>query len=234
MLTTQNRFLVVVLSAYKQIRSQRENVLSDIGEDDFDRAFKFLRPGKTPRQHNELWILTRHTDAVIQGGSDMGRRLSEDELQQALDFCGKLFAPTSPEEHRAAEKLLADRFEGQGTDGPDLGTVNLELLDVHAPIINPGIIENIVGGQPRLTSETGDNSAPDFQSNAKTRLVDSECGELDMRRILEKVNARRVIHSEHGNGVSNFEDEPLGQPGDGGGWVARLERGKLGLVHVDA
>jgi flavine halogenase len=48
-LTTQNRFLVVVLSAYKQIRSQRENVLSDVGEEDFDRAFKFFRPGATPR-----------------------------------------------------------------------------------------------------------------------------------------------------------------------------------------
>ena len=41
------RFLVVVLSAYKQMKAQRENVLSDIGEDNFDRAFKFLRPGTT-------------------------------------------------------------------------------------------------------------------------------------------------------------------------------------------
>ncbi len=39
------RFLVVVLSAYKQIRAQSENVLSDVGEDNFDRAFNFLRPG---------------------------------------------------------------------------------------------------------------------------------------------------------------------------------------------
>jgi hypothetical protein len=42
------RFLVVVLSAYKQIRSQKENVLSDIDEDNFDRAFKCFRPGATP------------------------------------------------------------------------------------------------------------------------------------------------------------------------------------------
>lgn len=43
-LTARRRFLVVVLGAYKQMRAQRENVLSDIGEDNFDRAFKFLRP----------------------------------------------------------------------------------------------------------------------------------------------------------------------------------------------
>ena len=41
-----SRFLVVVLSAYKQIRSQSENVLADIDEDNFDKAFEFFRPGK--------------------------------------------------------------------------------------------------------------------------------------------------------------------------------------------
>ena len=44
-LTIQRRFLIVVLSAYKQMKAQRENVLSDIDEDNFDRAFKLLRPG---------------------------------------------------------------------------------------------------------------------------------------------------------------------------------------------
>ena len=43
------RFLVVVLGAYKQMKSQRENVLSDIGEDSVDRAFGFLRPGEPSR-----------------------------------------------------------------------------------------------------------------------------------------------------------------------------------------
>lgn len=41
------RFLLVVLSAYKQIRSQNDSILSDIDEDNFDRAFSFFRPGKT-------------------------------------------------------------------------------------------------------------------------------------------------------------------------------------------
>lgn len=39
------RFLVVVLSAYKQMRSQSVDVLNDVGENNFDRAFRMLRPG---------------------------------------------------------------------------------------------------------------------------------------------------------------------------------------------
>ena len=34
---------------------------------------------------------------VIQGASDMGTRLSERELQQALDYCSTFVQPTSPE-----------------------------------------------------------------------------------------------------------------------------------------
>lgn len=40
------RFLLVVLSALKQIRQQDEPVLSDWDEDGFDRAFAFFRPSK--------------------------------------------------------------------------------------------------------------------------------------------------------------------------------------------
>lgn len=174
-------------------------------------------------------VLTRTTVVVvIQGGSDVGHRLYENELQRALDFCGKLFAPTTPDEHQAAERFLAERFEGPVTNGLDPKAVNPRFLDVHAPIIDPRIIENVARGWPETALATG-SVTPDFQSNAKDPTTDLG---LDIRRILEKVNARRVIHSEHGNGVSNFEDEPLGQSGASGGWVARLEKRKLGLTRV--
>lgn len=45
-LTARDRFLVVVLSAYKQMKAQGENVLSNVDEDNFDRAFKFFRPSE--------------------------------------------------------------------------------------------------------------------------------------------------------------------------------------------
>lgn len=40
------RFQLVVLSAYKQIQAQSMPILSDVDENNFDRAFAFLRPGK--------------------------------------------------------------------------------------------------------------------------------------------------------------------------------------------
>jgi len=165
----------------------------------------------------------------------MGHRLSEDEVQQALDFCGKLFAPTSPDEHRAAERLLAERLKEPATDTRDAEAANLRFLDVHAPIIDPQIIDTVVREQfspmPRSASDAG-GVALEFQPKTRNPAADSGCGEWDMKTILEKVNARRVIHSEHGSGVHNFEDEPLGQSGTDGGWVARLEKGRLGLVRA--
>ena len=74
----------------------------------------------------------------------MGRRPSEDELQETLDFCGKLFAPTSPEEHRTAENILAEGFWEQLTDEPDPEIPKLKFLDVRTPIIDPRIIEKVV------------------------------------------------------------------------------------------
>jgi len=213
------------------MKSQRENVLSDVDEDNFDRAFRFIRPSGSFHQCAILRMLTKPA-AVIQGGSDVGRRLSEDELQQALDFCGKLFHPTIPEEHHATEKLLAGGLKGQVIGDPDIKAANLRLMDFNAPIVDPQTIENIVREQ--IGSGIG-NAASDFQSNAKSSnsAAGSGCGESTLRMVLEKVNAWRVIHSENLNGVHNFEDEPLGQSETSEGWVAKLEKGRLGLAHAD-
>lgn len=43
------RFLLVVMSGYQQIRNQKQAVLADVDEDNFDRAFDILRPGKPPQ-----------------------------------------------------------------------------------------------------------------------------------------------------------------------------------------
>ncbi|KAG1776888.1 putative halogenase [Suillus placidus] len=78
------RFLLVVLGTYKQIRNQSMPVMSDVDEDSFDRAFDLIRP-------------------VIQGTADVGKALTEDELQKTMDFCRHLFAPTDPEMHSAVK-----------------------------------------------------------------------------------------------------------------------------------
>ena len=178
-----------------------------------------------------LPILTKSVDTVIQGGSDMGHRLSEDEVQQALDFCGKLFGPTGPDEHRVTARFLAEKFKDGVTDNPSSETANLKFLDIKAPVIDPQIIETIVRRHPmsiqKPASDIGDTTA-DSQPNAGNSTADAGCEEFDMKAVLERVNARRAIHFE---GVHNFEEEPLGRSGTDGGWVTRLERGKLGLVH---
>ena len=40
------RFLLAVLSAYKQMRNQDYPVMSDFNEDNFDRAFNFIKPSR--------------------------------------------------------------------------------------------------------------------------------------------------------------------------------------------
>ncbi|KAJ3809577.1 putative halogenase [Lentinula lateritia] len=85
------RFLLVVLSAYKQIRSQDIAILSDINEDNFDRAFDILRP-------------------VIQGTADINKKLSYDEAEKTMDFLKNIFAPTDPEMHIAVKARVDPKF----------------------------------------------------------------------------------------------------------------------------
>ena len=40
------RFLLVVLGSYKQMKAQKVDVLSNVSEDNFDRAFDLIRPGE--------------------------------------------------------------------------------------------------------------------------------------------------------------------------------------------
>jgi len=42
-----HRFQIVVMSAYQQIRSTDLDILNDVDEDNYDRAFAAIRPGIT-------------------------------------------------------------------------------------------------------------------------------------------------------------------------------------------
>ncbi|PBK80868.1 FAD/NAD(P)-binding domain-containing protein [Armillaria gallica] len=101
------RFLLVVMGVYKQIRNQDLHILAEVDEDNFDRAFDILRP-------------------VIQGTADVGKTVSEDELQKTMDFCKDIFAPTDPQMHEAVGARL----------GP-------ELCSPSVPIMTDGEIENL-------------------------------------------------------------------------------------------
>ncbi|KAF7321049.1 FAD/NAD(P)-binding domain-containing protein [Mycena chlorophos] len=72
------RFLLVVLSAYQQIRVQNVPVYSN--ENNFDEAFHFFRP-------------------IIQGNTDTGKQLAGDDLKKTVEFLGThAFEPSLPEE----------------------------------------------------------------------------------------------------------------------------------------
>jgi len=78
--------LLVVMSAYKQIRNQSMAVMADIDEDSFDRAISIFRPGEVPSSASAPLRVLKGT-LVIQGTADVGKKLTEDELEKTMDFC---------------------------------------------------------------------------------------------------------------------------------------------------
>ena len=135
--------------------------------------------------------------AVIQGAADMGIRLSENELQNSLNYFVKLFDPTSPEDHEAVAKSVGEK-----------------LLDIEAPILVPTAVEQAL--PPQHVPTNGEKDAGGMLNGS---------GNVE-KMVVDKVNARRIIHQEYA--FNNLESEPLD------GRVMRLERGNLGLVKVAA
>ncbi|KAG1865902.1 hypothetical protein DFJ58DRAFT_863667 [Suillus subalutaceus] len=130
------RFQIVVMSAYQQIRSTDLDILNDVDEDNYDRAFAAIRP-------------------VIQGASEMGSRLSGKELQKALpkdmfdvtaplmdphairSIISKTFKHTDPkgdQDFSGPEedlKLALDQINGRRVVHREYAINNLEAEDVN-------------------------------------------------------------------------------------------------------
>ncbi|KAJ6472489.1 putative halogenase [Mycena sanguinolenta] len=107
--TSYTRFLLVVLGVYKQIKAQESPVFSDIDEDNFDRAFQFLRP-------------------IIQGSADADPGMTEKELQDTMDFCQHVFAPTDIAMIGEVEKKLGS-----------------EVVSAEAPIMSVASVMALAG-----------------------------------------------------------------------------------------
>ncbi|KAF8177577.1 putative halogenase [Mycena galopus ATCC 62051] len=105
--TSYTRFLLVVLSAYRQITSQSVAVLSDIQEDNFDRAFDFIRP-------------------VIQGASDTDPTVTEEMIQSTMDFCEQALGITDPEMHADVAQRVDPLL--MCADGPILGVNDVKEI----------------------------------------------------------------------------------------------------------
>lgn len=84
------------------------------------------------------------------------------------------------------------------------GRVANELLDVSLPVVHPSVLG--------YHENADDDNTSDSEKSLETQMV------------LDKINARRVVHAEYD--INNFELEPLEN------YVVTLERGRLGLVRV--
>ena len=102
------RFLLVVSSALKQIRSQDQPVISDFDEDSFERAFDLFRP-----------IIQGQADADTKG------KLTQAEISKTVEFCFRAFAHVSFEEKEA----LVRKLKALGHDGDAYDGANSKALD---------------------------------------------------------------------------------------------------------
>jgi flavine halogenase len=89
-------------------------------------------------------------------------------------------------------------------------------IDPSAPLLLPLEVRNIARDASLL---------PPLEIGSASAAAEAEA---EIRRILEKINARHMIHREH-SGLHSLEEEALGA-----GYRVRLSRGNLGLVHVES
>ncbi|KAJ7790794.1 putative halogenase [Mycena olivaceomarginata] len=157
--TSYTRFLLVVLSIYRQINAQAAPVLSDIDEDNFDRAFDFLRP-------------------IIQGAADADQSVTEQTLQRTMDFCENAMGPTTPEMHAA----VADRVDPAllAQDGP--------IMDRKAAAALAGKDEEMKQVLLRVNARKAVNGIYDWEDNFQREnlggfAVVLERGGLGLRRV---------------------------------------------------
>ncbi|KAJ7183443.1 putative halogenase, partial [Mycena filopes] len=158
--TAYTRFLLVVLGTYKQIKAQESPVLADIDEDNFDRAFSFLRP-------------------IIQGSVDVDPKVTERELQDTMDFCKNVFAPTNPQMHAEVAKRV----------DPELTSPDAPLMSV-ATVMELAGIQNDEDAQHVLLEVNARkpiHSMYNCDTNFKTEVMSGFCvrmerGELGLIR----------------------------------------------------
>jgi hypothetical protein len=106
------RFLLVVMSALKQISDQEKPVLTDWDEESFSRAFGLFRPSKWISLFRPYFYEPEYQgrliSTVIQGAVDVDKSLTQAEIAQTIEFCVQAFGTASPKEQDAVmHKLTA-------------------------------------------------------------------------------------------------------------------------------
>ncbi|KAJ6449346.1 putative halogenase [Mycena sanguinolenta] len=172
--TSYTRFLLVVLSVYRQITAQAAPVLSDIDEDNFDRAFDFLRP-----------IIQGTADADANANADREQAVATEEtIQRTMDFCQHALGPTTPEIHTSVTARAS----------PAIKT----LLAPDAPILDTTEAEKLAGGDEdvkqvlwRANARKAVDGIYDWEENFRGERIGGfsvvlEHGALGLGRVLDK------------------------------------------------
>lgn len=133
---------------------------------------------------------------MIQGTADVGKKLTEDELQKTMDFC---------------IGWLSLSF-------PGVFDIDVSTLDIFAPT-DPDMHE-AVGA--RIQPELMLPNQPILTDEEISRAVDPD--DEDAKLVLHRVNARKPVNEMY-KGMSNLRVEGVN------GFVAHLERGRLGLIR---
>lgn len=150
---------MVVLSVYKQIRAQTSPVLSDIDEDNFDRAFEILRP-------------------VIQGSADIAKSVTHEEVAMTMSFVENLFAPTDPEMYKSVKSRVAPEL--YSPEGPILTPDAVDKAVGEADDEARYVLKEINARKPIHTMY---NSMQNFQTESITGWkVKCETGSLGLVR----------------------------------------------------
>ncbi|KAJ7595788.1 FAD/NAD-binding domain-containing protein [Mycena floridula] len=104
----QTRFLLVVLSAYRQMQHIGNSaMLNDIHFESFDAAFELFRP-------------------VYQGEHDTATTLTNEELSNMIEFTRNLFTPTTHDQMMAVGARVGKGL--MALNGPVLGPADLEKV----------------------------------------------------------------------------------------------------------
>ncbi|KAL3961153.1 hypothetical protein ACCO45_006270 [Purpureocillium lilacinum] len=126
------RFLLIVLSALKQIREHDDPVLSDWDEAGFERAFAHFRP-------------------IIQGTADVHGKLTQEEVSKTVDFCLKAFAPVDAAKRDAVLKRVED-LKSSGSAQKMVRSEDTVNIDTFTSDIIDGRAINMVHGSLGLLS----------------------------------------------------------------------------------
>lgn len=190
------RFLLVVLSALKQIREGDEAVLSDFDEEGFDRAFSFFRPSEyfTP-----LVLSVTEIDiiAVIQGTSDINGKLTQAEISKTVDFCFNAFRPVDEAEKKAVLKKLENMSLEQNDPASDASKPKqtVEMLEATLTEDETRILNTIRSRQMLRSEDTIniENLAADVIDGRRINLERGSLGLVEPSATVEKKEVDDVL-----------------------------------------